>query len=75
MLLFGGGFRGFAESVTATVNGVAVPVLGAVPQGEFVGLDQINIGPLPASLAGSGEVEIVLIADGKVANTVTVAIK
>ena len=75
LLLFGGGFRGFAESVTATVNGVAVPVLGAVPQGEFVGLDQINIGPLPASLAGSGEVEIVLIADGKVANTVTVAIK
>ncbi len=27
----------------------------AVPQGEFVGLDQINIGPLPRSLAGRSQ--------------------
>ena len=75
LLLFGTGFRGFQGEVTATVGGENVRVLGAVPQGEFVGLDQINIGPLPASLTGSGEVDIVLTADGKTANVVTVNIQ
>ena len=49
LLLFGTGVRGFTSQVTAIVGGESVPVLGAVPQGEFVGLDQINIGPLPSS--------------------------
>ena len=47
----------------------------AFPHSEFVGLDQINIGPLPPSLAGRGEVEIVVTADGMAANTVTVLIR
>ena len=72
LLLFGSGVRGFTSQVAATVGGESVPVLGAVPQGQFVGLDQINNGPLPRSLAGRGEVNIVLTADGKPANTVTV---
>ena len=46
-----------------------------MPQGQFVGLDQINIGPLPRSLAGRGEVNILLTADGKPANTVTVNVR
>ena len=75
LLLFGSGFRGFQNEVTATVGGQSVPVLGAVPQGEFVGLDQINIGPLPAILGASGESGIVLTADGKTANTITVNIQ
>ena len=75
MLLFGTGFRGFTESVSAAVGGENVQVLGAVPQGQFVGLDQINIGPLPRSLAGRGEVNILLTADGKPANTVTVNVR
>ena len=50
-------------------------MLGAVPQGQFVGLDQVNLGPLPRSLTGRGEVDIVLTVDGKVANTVTVTIQ
>ena len=75
LLLFGTGFRGFQNGVTATVGGQNVPVLGAVPQGEFVGLDQINIGPLPVILGGGGEVDIVLTADGKTANTVAVNIQ
>ena len=74
LLLFGTGFRGFQGAVTATVNGLSVSLLGALPQGEFVGLDQINIGPLPPGLVGSGEVTIQLIADGKVANTINVLI-
>ena len=71
LLLFGTGVRGFTSEVTATVGGESVPVLGALPQPQFVGLDQINIGPLLRSLAGRGEVNIVLTADGKPANTVT----
>jgi len=74
LLLFGTGVRGFS-TLTVTVGGENVGVLGALPQGEFVGLDQVNIGPLPRSLAGRGEVEIVLTADGVRANTVTVSIQ
>ena len=75
LLLFGTGIRGFTGEVTATVGGEEVRVLGAVPQGQFVGLDQVNLGPLPRSLTGRGEVDIVLTVDGKVANTVTVTIQ
>ena len=75
LLLFGTGVRGFSSQVTANVAGEEVPVLGALPQGEFVGLDQINVGPLPRSLAGRGEVDILLTADGESANTVTVNIR
>ena len=75
LLLFGTGLRGFTSEVTATVGDESVPVLGAVPQGEFVGLDQINIGPLPGSLAGRGEVNILLTTDGKPANTVSVNVR
>ena len=75
LLLFGTGIRGFSSQITATVGGENVAVLGALPQGEFVGLDQVNIGPLPRSLAGRREVDIILTADGKQANTVTVNIE
>jgi uncharacterized protein (TIGR03437 family) len=46
-----------------------------VAQGQFDGLDQLNVGPLPRSLAGKGEVDIVVTIDGKQANVVTVAIQ
>jgi len=75
LLLFGTGIRGFTTQVTATVGGATVPVLGAVPQGQFPGQDQINIGPLPRSLAGRGEVEILITADGRRANVVTVSVR
>ena len=38
------------------------------------GKQQVNIGPLPPSLAGAGSVNIVLTADGQAANTVNVTI-
>lgn len=68
---FGTGFRN-QRSFTATVGGVEVPAVGAVAQGQFEGLDQAVIGPIPAGLAGSGEVDVVLTFDDKDANTVTV---
>ena len=42
LLLFGTGIRGFSSEVRVTVGGEDVAVLGAVPQGEFVGLDQVT---------------------------------
>ncbi|HUK18686.1 MAG TPA: hypothetical protein VLW65_19825 [Bryobacteraceae bacterium] len=61
--------------MTATVGGLSVPVLysGAAP--GYAGEDQVNIGPLPRTLAGQGIVKIVLTADGQQANTVTVTIQ
>ncbi len=73
VFLFGTGMRNFSGEVTVTVDGMPVPFAGPVAQGEFEGLDQINLGPLPRSLAGRGEVEIVLTVDGKQANVVTAA--
>ena len=73
VFLFGTGLRNSTGEVTVTVDGMPVPFSGPVAQGEFDGLDQINIGPLPRSLAGRGEVEIVITVDGKQANVVTVA--
>ncbi|MEP7362388.1 MAG: hypothetical protein ABI972_03965 [Acidobacteriota bacterium] len=75
LLLFGTGIRGFQTAVTATIGGDPVPVLGAVAQGQFAGLDQVNIGPLPATLRGRGELPIVLRVDGQAANTVTVVVR
>jgi uncharacterized protein (TIGR03437 family) len=75
LLLFGTGIRGFTQQVTATVAGETVPVLGAVPQGQYPGLDQINIGPLPDSLRGRGESPIVLRVDGQATNPVTVLLR
>ena len=74
LLLFGTGIRGFTSAVTATVGGETVPVLFAGEQPAFVGLDQVNIGPLPRSLIGAGEAEIVLTVDGIPTNAVTVGL-
>lgn len=75
LLLFGTGIRGFTQSVTATVGGEPVPVIGAVPQGQFPGLDQVNIGPLPDALRNRAEVPILIRVDGQAANTVTVTLR
>ena len=68
LAIYGSGIRG-ASMVTATLRGHDVPVLYAGPQG-IAGLDQVNIGPLPRSLAGRGRVTILLTADGLTANAV-----
>jgi uncharacterized protein (TIGR03437 family) len=72
--LFGTGIRN-AKSVTVTVGGVGVPVLYSAAAPGFAGEDQVNIGPLPQSLAGQGSVNILLTADGEAANTVNVTIQ
>jgi uncharacterized protein (TIGR03437 family) len=76
LILYGTGlrFRSNLSAVTASVGGVNSQVFYAGVAEGFVGLDQINLS-LPRSLAGRGDVEIKLTADGKAANTVTVRVK
>lgn len=74
LLLYGTGLRGAAGAITATVGGQTAPVLGVAAQPQYVGLDQVNV-LVPRSLAGKGEVPILLTVDGKKSNAVTVNIK
>lgn len=76
LLLFGTGLRNHSglANVSARVGGAATEVLFAGKQGSLAGLDQVNL-LLPRTLAGRGEVDIVLTVDGKAANTVRVGIK
>ena len=64
-----------AQSAAVTVGGQNIPVLYTGAQGTYDGLDQINAGPLPRSLAGSGRVTVVVTAGGQTANPVELAIK
>ncbi len=73
---FGSGLRGVrAAAVTALIGGVSVPVLAATAQGQFAGLDQLTVGPLPATLSGKGEIELEATFEGQTANKVTIAIR
>ena len=73
---YGTGIRGrsSAANVAATIGGAPATVLFAGAQGQFDGLDQVNV-VVPRSLAGAGEVPVVLTVDGITANVVTVSLK
>lgn len=77
LILFGTGFRNRSSlsAVSASVGGAPVETLFAGVQGDFVGLDQTNIGPLPRSLAGRGEVDLVFRVDNKPGNTARISVK
>ncbi|MFN8003406.1 MAG: NF038122 family metalloprotease [Acidobacteriota bacterium] len=74
LLLFGSGIRGRSAqtAVVVKLGDIETPVQFAGPQGDLVGLDQINL-ELPRTLKGKGEVIINLTVDGRAANRVTVA--
>lgn len=76
LVVFGSGFRfrTALTAVTATIGGTSAEVLYAGLTPGLIGLDQSNI-RIPRSLAGRGEVDLILTIDGKVANTVRVNIK
>jgi uncharacterized protein (TIGR03437 family) len=75
LILFGTGWRGGGanSSVTVRIDGEEVPVLYAGGQGEFVGLDQLNV-RLPRQLMRRGEVTLTLEVDGLIANPVRISI-
>ena len=76
LILFGTGWRNRSSraAVSVRIGNVAYPVEFAGVQPEFVGQDQINL-LLPSNLAGRGEVELIVIADGRETNVVRVAFK
>ena len=43
-------------------------------QGEFAGLDQINL-QIPTSLRGRGDVSVILTVDGLTTNTVSINVR
>ncbi len=76
LILYGSGFR-FRSSLSATavtIGGVNSEVLFAGDAPGFVGLDQANV-RLSRSLIGRGEVDVVLTAEMKTANTARIAVR
>lgn len=76
LILYGTGVRNRSSlaAVTANIGGTNVPVQYTGPQPTYEGLDQVNL-VLPASLKGSGQVNIVLRVDGLISNVVMVDIQ
>jgi uncharacterized protein (TIGR03437 family) len=71
--LYGTGFRS-ASQASATAAGESVCVYGFSPVGLYQGEDVVNVGPLPRSLAGRGQVGVVVTFDNQPANTATISI-
>jgi uncharacterized protein (TIGR03437 family) len=69
--LYGTGIRGFRGNARAEIGDLFTPILSIGAQGEYDGLDQINIGPLPRQLSVGAEWDIELTVDGVLANRVT----
>ncbi len=76
LLLFGTGFRmrGSLSDVLVNIGGISSQAQYAGQQGEFIGLDQLNV-ILPKTLAGRGEVDVMLSVEGKPANPVRISFK
>jgi uncharacterized protein (TIGR03437 family) len=73
---FGTGLRknsGLAN-VRAIIGGVSTSVLFAAAQGQFAGLDQINV-QIPTSLRGRGDVSVVFNIDGQTSNAVSINVR
>jgi uncharacterized protein (TIGR03437 family) len=68
--LFATGMRR-AQSIRATLGGEEVPVTDVFALPDFVGLDQINVGPIPRRFIGRGIVELIVYLDGKPSNIVS----
>ncbi len=76
LVLYGTGLRGRSDlsRVRITLGGTPLTPAYVGPQGDFVGLDQINL-ELPSSLAGRGQLDLLMEVDGWVANTIEFTIK
>jgi uncharacterized protein (TIGR03437 family) len=78
LVLFGTGIRGLSTlaAVRVTIDGVDAPVEYAGPQGQFAGLDQVNV-RLPRALSGRNweSLELLLTVDREMANGVYLAFR
>ncbi|MBM3787959.1 MAG: hypothetical protein FJW30_26725 [Acidobacteria bacterium] len=71
--LFGTGISNSRSKPAVAIGGVAIPVAAETPLSEFPGVDQINIGPIPRTLAGRKNAPVVLEIDGVKSNGVQVS--
>jgi uncharacterized protein (TIGR03437 family) len=76
LVLFGTGIRNLASlsAVMVTIGSQTLPAAYAGPAPTYTGLDQVNV-LLPASLAGSGTVDITVSISSSQSNVVTAAFK
>ena len=76
LVLFGTGMRHRAglNLAAAWIGNVYAEPLYIGPQGFFHGLDQVNL-RIPRSLAGRGEVDVLVTMDGRNANLVEVSFR
>jgi uncharacterized protein (TIGR03437 family) len=75
LVLYGTGIANGGTALTAvTINGVSATVSYAGPEGTYAGLDQVNV-LIPPSLAGKGNVNVQLTAEGVAANPVQITIQ
>ncbi|MCI0392688.1 MAG: SBBP repeat-containing protein [Acidobacteria bacterium] len=76
LIPFGTGIRNRSTlaAVTAKIGGLDAEVTFGGAQGDFFGVDQVNL-RMPRALAGRGDVEIVITADGKITNAVRAFVK
>jgi|GEM_PF-1482659 len=76
LILYGTGFRAArASDATARIGSATVPVLALAASPQFAGLDQIALGPLPASLAGAGSQELRVTVGARTSNAVTILLQ
>lgn len=75
LVIYATGVRRAPQSqVTVSIGGVNAPVSYSGAQGFYTGLDQVNV-QLPASLAGRGDVPLLLSVGSNHANTARVTFK
>ena len=76
LILFGTGIRhrNSLSAVIATIGGAYAEVSFAGASPDFVGLDQVNV-RVPRSLAGRGEIDVLLTVEAQMASPMRVNIK
>lgn len=68
LTLYGTGIRGAQQAnVTVKIGNVNAPVTYSGPQGQYAGLDQVNVS-LPQSLTGRGQLVVTITANGQATN-------
>jgi uncharacterized protein (TIGR03437 family) len=77
LILFSTGMRGRTSlaAASATLGGITLPIAYLGAQGNLIGLDQVNLGPLPLSLVGRGNVNLIMTVEGRAVNSVQLNIK
>jgi hypothetical protein len=76
LCLYATGVRSmFRDKTTADVSGFSLSVIDIYDDYYYPGLNQISIGPIPKSLAGSGSINVTLINGDRKSNVVAIPVR